>query len=84
MRRRKSRRTRVTLSPPTICAPGDDGRREAGDAVRGRIAVQLQQVRLQRVEREDADARRERGGQHQPADGRVAQAAVDRALAARR
>ena len=59
---------------------GDDRRRQAGDAVRGRIAVQLQEVRLERVERVDPDPDGERRGEHQPADGRIAQAAVDRAL----
>ena len=50
---------------------GDDGRRQAGDAVGGRVAVELEQVRLHGVEGVDADASRERRGQHQPAHGRL-------------
>src|SRR4029453_15508588 len=39
---------------------GDERRREAGDRVRVRVAVEFQQIRLQRVEGVDADPGRER------------------------
>ena len=55
----------------------DDRGRESGDRVRAAIAVQLEEVRLERVERVEADAARERGGEHQPADRRVAPAGVE-------
>ena len=59
--------------------PGDDRGREAGDAVGRLVAVQLEEVGLGGVEDVDARAERERGGEHEPADRRVAEAAVDRA-----
>ena len=52
---------------------------QAGDTIRGLVAIQLEEVRLRGVEHEDARPESERGGQHQPADRRIAEAAVDRA-----
>ena len=40
--------------PPSDLRPGDDRRREPGDGVRLRVAVELEQVRLERVERVEA------------------------------
>ena len=57
---------------------GDDRGREAGDRVRIRVAVELEQERLQRVEGVDADPGGERGRQHHPAHRRVSQPIVDR------
>ena len=79
VRRLNRRRTREHEQPADDLRAGHDRRRQAGDAVGRAVAVQLEQVRLEGIERVDADARRERGRQHQPADRRVAQAAVDRA-----
>ena len=59
---------------------GHDRGRQAGDTVGGRVAVQLEEVRLERVEREDADTRSERRREHQPAHRRIAQTAVDGAF----
>ena len=58
VRRRNSRRTRGTIRPPTICAPATMRGREAGDAVRRRVAVQLEQVRLERRRRRRCRRRR--------------------------
>ena len=66
--------------PPMICDAGDERRGETGDAVRVGIAEELEQVRLGGVEDVDADSAGERRREHQPAHGRVAQAAVDRAV----
>ena len=57
VRRRNSRRTRGHEQPADDLGAGDDRRGEAGDAVRGRVAVQLEQIRLERVERVDARRR---------------------------
>ena len=51
---------------------------EAGDAVRLRVPVELQQIRLQRVERVDADPGRERRRQHHPLHSRHPPAVLDR------
>ena len=56
----------------------DDRGRQPGDAVGGRVAVELEQVRLAAHRRHRSRRRRERRREHQPADRRVAQAAVDR------
>ena len=56
---------------------GHEGRGQAGDAVGGLVAVQLQQVRLRGIEDVDPGAGREGRGEHQPADRRIAEASVD-------
>ena len=57
---------------------GHDRRHEAGDAVGRRVAPQLQEVRLQGIERVEADARRERRREHDPLHRRHAPAVLDR------
>ena len=57
---------------------GEERRREARDAVGIRVAIQLQEIRLDGVEDVEPDARRERRSEHQPAHRRVAQAAIER------
>ena len=79
VRRLNSRRTRATISPPTIWAPATIAAASPAMPYAPLVAVQLEQVRLERVERVEPDAGRERRRQHQPAHRRVAQAAVDRA-----
>ena len=58
---------------------GEHRGREAGHAVRIRVAVQLEQIRLARIEGEEGHATREGPAEHQGADRRVAPAGVDRA-----
>ena len=57
VRRRNRRRTRGHDQAADDLRAGDDRGRQPGDAVRGRVAVELEQVRLERVEGVDPDAR---------------------------
>ena len=58
MRRAKRRRTHGDDQPADDLGAGDDRRGQAGDAVGVRVAVQLEQVRLEGVEGVEADAGR--------------------------
>ena len=76
-RRRDAPEMRHDQAARDLCA-GDDSRRQAGDHKGALVAIQLEEVWLHRVEGIDRHAARERGFEHDPSDGRVAEPMRDR------